>query len=256
MGGVLKYAILTTILLFLTWGLYFDGNNYFEWFPICFLQKGKMPIYWYFGPMLIIYLFLPPINWLFTKRKSLFYLTVFILVISCNIIFILNFFGVHIEQSTIQTFRLWNWFLYFLTGGFLKSIRNKISALSPYCIGLCFIICTVINCLFQAFFEPYMDSNYCEYYYSSIVVYLLCVTCFCFVLKLKPRGNKILSFASYCFLPVYTFHLFARTIILCFIPIRNTWLAPIILWALTSLTSLFGSYLIYKIPLINKIFKI
>ena len=105
-----------------------------------------------------------------------------ILCLLANAIFIANFFGLHIENNTIQTFRLWNWVFYFNIGGVIRRYKPKAN-------GLLIVIFLIINYLFQYSLTPLMPTVYCEYFYCSLPVMLL--SFFFFVYAVKIDDSKL-----------------------------------------------------------------
>lgn len=184
--GILRFVFIITVCWWLFFGIRHDESFLVATFG-SFFQKGGMNVFWYFGAMIIIYALLPALNNLYKNRISLFYLLTVCLLIICSIVFTLNItHGTHIEQHTIQTFRIWDWLLYFNLGGILKRFKFHVN----FCIVLFMF---VANYIFQTGTIPYMTTKYCEYFYPSIVVVLLSVALFTY---LKGIDDRMLKFVS------------------------------------------------------------
>lgn len=150
-------------------------------------QKGGMWVFWYFGAMIIIYALLPWINRLYTGHFKSFAYFVAAMFVTATIVFVLNISNdIHIEQHTIQTFRLWNWLLYFCIGGILRKRNFRVSWLAV-------IALFAINYLFQIQMQPFIDSMSCEFFYPSIPVMVLSIALF---VKLKSINSRYLIFVN------------------------------------------------------------
>ena len=216
-----------------------------------FIQKGQLGVFWYFGAMIIIYALLPGIAYLYkAKYKTFIALTVGLLLMA-SIFFLLNFSsGIHIEQNTIQTFRLWNWLFYFCLGGILRhcSFRVNIFVL---------IILIVLNYLFQTMTSEYMESVYCEYFYPSVIVMLLSLCVFQYIRNIKldlkfVNGGKL-------FLPCYTIHMFVIGQTLK--PFKHIFsfmddFCPALYFVFVCAVTMLLSWVMMKIPYLEKVFRI
>lgn len=87
-------------------------------FGLSFFKEGKLSVFWYFGAIIICYWMLPLFNKI-AKNKYLFGIILLSLFILLSITWTMNLTG-GFETTIRQTFRLWNWFFYFLLGGCLK----------------------------------------------------------------------------------------------------------------------------------------
>lgn len=248
--GIIRYVLLFTIALWILLGADFDSffiNTFGS-----FVQYGRMSIFWYFGAMLILYLLTPFFNRLLHYHHKTYNCILIGLLFLCNLIYILNYFNIHIEQNVIQTFRIWNWMFYFCIGGYINFNKVK-PRISPWFIALLL----VLNAFFQYVNIPLIKSSYCEYFYSSLIVQVLSVCVFLFMLKLLQKPYEYITILSGLFLPVYTFHMFVivkLNHIFCNLNLYGFeallhWLSAIILSILLSL-------FILKIPLSSKLFKI
>ena len=166
-------------------------------FPECLVQKGRLYQFWYFGSMMIVYAILPYL--LFCIKHRLFKYILVGVAIFCSIVFVLNYYT-GFERHTIQTFRLWNWFFYFLLGAFVRMKEKKLKWIRWYYIIPSLAVYIVFFNLMR------IGAN--EYYFCSPLCMLHSTIIFVSILNLGISGNKILSLLANCFLPVYTFHTF------------------------------------------------
>lgn len=126
----------------------------------------------------------------------------------------------------------------------------------PRKLGFMLILLFTLNIAVEEWLCRYIGNEYCEYFYGSIYVQLLSVLTFLFILNFKIRHSKIVSELSQLFLPVYTVHSFVIYAVFKILTPFDYWFMALISWILVSIISLTISYVIMKIPYMNKIFKI
>lgn len=253
--GIIRFVMIITVLVWLFLGTK-TLSGLIEITVGCLFQKGKMSVFWYLGAMLFLYSLTPFLNRLLYLHFNLFKIFLITLLLFSNTIFLLNYFDIHIEQNVIQTFRIWNWLLFYCLGGFIK--KGGIAfIISPWFVALLL----VFNILFQVSNIPFVNSTYCEYFYCSIVVQLLSVFIFIFFLSCKIKSSIFISLLSNLFLPVYTIHMFVIDVLnrimthfSCMFDYRGT--KALIMMAFTIIISVATSWLIMRIPYLNKIFRI
>lgn len=198
--GILRFVVIMTVLFYFLSGIR-HGSSFIDATLGSLIQKGQLGVYWYFGAMMIIYALLPALNFLFRLRFKFFLWLVILLFVISSGVFILNFTGeIHIEQNTIQTFRLWNWLFYFCLGGILKRYPFHVSV---YAVAL-FVI---VNYLFQINTVGYIGSDFCEYYYPSLPVMLLSVSVFQCI-RCTEKNLNFVNGGGKLFLPCYTIHIY------------------------------------------------
>lgn len=197
--GIARFVLLITSILWLALGMR-HGENYLLYTFGCFLQKGGMGIFWYFGAMILIYLFLPLLHSLYKIHKKSFATLTIVLFVISNAVFLLNFFNIHVENATIQTFRLWNWVFYFNMGGLIKEYQVKIKF--PIVI-LLFVVSDVL----LMYLTPLMPTIYCEYFYPSLMVQLLSLALFSFAIFIPDDKLKfVCGGANCCFRVIRSIH--------------------------------------------------
>ena len=236
------FTLLTLVFFWATVGLAFQvvkNKSFDNWYLDLFgwfIQKGFSDIFWFFGTVLLLYLLLPLLKYIY-DRKILFYFLISLLFISCLCIYSLSIFtsvkeGYIFETKIIQTFRLYNWLLYFMIGGFVY--KNKNLMLKYYnCIFMIFLI--VISALFSFISCRYaMPSNSIEYLYCSPIIIISSFYVFRIVInfKLYSKNIPILSRAT---MTVYLFHqTFALRLFMHFNPnVVFIWcLTPVLIFSL------------------------
>lgn len=249
--GILRFVAIMTVLFYLLSGIR-HGESFVNATLGSLIQRGQLGIFWYFGAMVIIYVCLPYLSHLYKQKlKEFIFVTVGLFLMS-SAVFVLNFTnGIHIEQNTIQTFRLWNWLFYFCLGGLIKRYSFNVNI-----FAVIFLI--VLNYLFQIKTVGFMDNNYCEYYYPSIPVMLLSVFVFQYILNIKSN-LKFVNGGGKLFLPCYTIHIYVigKTVglfetLFSFAGV----VMPLLYWLFVCALTVALSWMIMKIPYSEKVFRI
>lgn len=252
--GIVKFVFIFTLIVWVIESIVnrtgFDIRGYARNLVFCIIQKGNFSLFWFFGSLSIIYLFYPLINKLF-RRKRAFHVLLLIIFIIQNIAFIGNIFGKG-DFYVIQTFRIWNWFTYFMLGAAVKSINIK----RTVCIAL--LVATTILTLYLMFvIYPHYKLKLCEFFYSCPTVVVMVASLFKLISGVKIKRNKLVRQLSVLFLPVYSLHFY----VIYFTGgiYKGTTTIPLgglIYWLIVLIITVAVSYVIMKIPYINKIFKL
>ena len=214
----------------------------------CFFQKGHMWMFWYFGAMILIYLLLPRLKEILIKPS-----TVLVLFFMVSIIFCMNV-SIDFEERFInQTLRIWNWLFYFSLGTFLRDRIEKY-AFSSYIMGFLVLVISIMYCTFT--YVLYDRVPFIEYYFGSIGCILYAIAVFVFLARKRIENNRIVASLSSLFLPVYALHWEVKMILR---PIDTSFLgaySPLGQFVLLLIVTLLFSWLIMKIPFLNRCFKI
>lgn len=210
--GILRFVFIISVVLWLAYSIKnefsFDMSKMLYGFFGAFMQRGYLFVFWYFGSMIIIYLFYPLLNRIYRRNeKYLFVGVVLIFLLLCFVSFSINIMATPknvLDFNLPQTLRLHCWLLYFCLGGVIKWIEYT---KMPLVIVL---ILLVFNVGFQECVNPYIRTSYCEYYYSSFVVISLVVCLFLLLVHTTVSGKftLVINYLSLLFLPVYTLHMF------------------------------------------------
>ncbi|MDE6005931.1 MAG: acyltransferase [Muribaculaceae bacterium] len=170
---------------------------------------------WYLGAMIFIYFALPLITKLYSKYGKLFLISgTMIFGVICNIFYTLDVTE-NFERGVYQTFRVYNWFLYFFLGGLLRAFMpeikkrlNKITH-SNFLILLPAILCACFYCLYLRYISfPYNPGV--EYQFGSGICILYSIVTFISLYLYKPgRGlSRCIKNVSELFLPAFILHVF------------------------------------------------
>ena len=249
--GILRFTLIICLTIYaIDYVTY--GKAHFQ-FPECYIQRGGLAVFWYFGAMIIIYAFLPLLQRIINSRKLLLPSIIFLVVFG-NIIFVANHWGFE-GRHPWQTFRLHYWFLYFLIGAYIR--RN------PACIGrirLWWIIPAAF--LYGLFYHLGIVITGIEHYFGSLPCMAYAFITFGALLKLPIHDSKAITRLSATFLPVYAFHWFFLQ--KCFhndpfYTINNTMHllpATAIDYVITVAVMLTFGLLIMRLPYADKIFRV
>lgn len=225
-----------------------------KYVALAMLQKGPLPIFWYFGAMCILYACLPLIVCLDRKNKKfLIYLTTFLFVVE-TAVFIGNcIYGV--DQRVDQSLRVWNWFFYFCLGGLLvkyPEITQRFKISIWHVMGfavLYFAIYATVD-----YYFPLITNT--DQSYSSIPSMLCSLSIFIFCLQ-RDFSSKAITTLSPLFLPVYSLHLFVYEYYYRFINLSFLGeMSPLVDYVLVASATIAISYILMRIPFMDKFFKI
>lgn len=259
--GIIKFIGIITVSYWLFHSIFngLDFNLLLTYGVGAFLQIGPLAIFWYLGAMCLVYLLAVPINRLYNNSGKWFFLLFIGMLLLENLAFSVNIswrlLGLKGGEWLIpQMFRLHNWIFYFMLGGVLKQIKgDKIIPLWAIALLL------IMNVALQGVMTPVIGSKFCEFFYCSIFVAVLSAGIFLYLLNIKIKHEAIIRRLSGLFLPVYAIHKFI-------IATTNHWvftwydwggvLIPLLYWVVVSIVSFSLSYVIMKIPFMDKIFKI
>lgn len=232
----------------------------------CFIQEGKMWQMWYLGALIIIYMILPLLHKMITKRSNKRIWKVPYAVIIWGILVAISmiwqsasmFYGKPLQSYIIQTFRVWSWLQYFILGGILSFLRmNDIfSKLSERSHSMILAFSTAFVICYQYIVGKYViHIDYAEFFYDSVFTIIWLVILFSRVLRIKISGKKAASITKICSLTmgVYIVH-----------PIVISYLSKILIGssAVINAGRFFGAtiisfsiiFVLDKIPVIKKCF--
>lgn len=257
--GIFRFVLIITVLYYVVMNIAYcsiKGIN----FPVSFititfgslLKSGPFFMYWYLGAMIIIYALLPIIDYLYKARFKFFIFFTILLLCVCTVLFSLNFInGLHVEQNIRLTFLLWNWLLYFCLGGVIRRFPFSVKW---YVV----VLLAIVNYLFQISTVRYICSPHCDYYYSSLPIMIFSIALFVFLINIKIE-NKLIANASKLFLPCYTIHMFviqySSHLFVSTFSFAGIFM-PVLFWVFVCVVSVSLSWLIMKVPYVNRIFRI
>ena len=214
----------------------------------CFFQQGHLWMFWYFGAMIFIYLLLPRFKEILIRPS-----TVICLFCIVSLVFILNVNTGFEERFVNQTLRVWNWLFYFSLGAFLRD-RMERCVLPSFFIGMLAFIFAVIYPGFTYIFHDRLSGI--EYYFGSIGCVLYATAMFVFLAGRQVGHSRFVTFMSSLFLPVYALHWEVKMIFRSIDTAAFGLYSPFAQFVLLSVVTISLSWLLMKVPVVNKCFKI
>ena len=224
------------------------------------MQIGYFYQFWFFGSLIIIYLFVPIINKSFKNIKKAILLT-FTMISICLVIDLISIFrsmkGESIVQiNVIQTFRLWTWFAYYLLGGLLGNvtIRNKIiSYINIKWNYFILIIALISSNLYQYNMAKLYNTFNAEYFYDNILTFIYVISLFILILRFNfEKAKNFVAFIGSNMIGIYILHITIIKVLGKLIEFNKPFI-NILMILVVFLTSLLSSWIISKIPLIKKL---
>lgn len=208
--------------------------------------KGSLFVFWYFTATIIIFIFLPILNYIYIYYYRIFILFFILLLLIQNFVFCLGLVN-NGSEFIPAIYKQYIWMGYFCMGGIIKKINFQI----PYSWLLTLII-ILVNFLFEQIFNHYIENNRASFYYTSPIVLVYAFLVFISCLKLKLENyRKYMGQLSNLYLLVFTIHSFMiGYIINVFI---NIPFSPIIVWIVLSIITTIISWIVMRIPYINKL---
>ena len=239
----------TTLFVIIEWLFCSESNpfyllrSYYAWIT----QNGIMWQYWYFAAMIFIYASLSFLGKIIRSKYLL--PTIIGLIIVSFVFFLLNIFYDFERIHVRQTFRIWYWLMYFLTGAYIRDHQNKFRK-----IGWWHVLGMVI---FMMVYVYYVEIPYDEYGFGSIICMIYAVVVFSACLNTKIKNERIIQELSSLFLPVYAIHPFVIG--------KLTYLEPYlrfspaiqfyVVLALIFVINIALAFVLMKIPYVRDIFK-
>ncbi len=209
-------------------------------------QNGPFGIFWYFSALCILYIAAPLVHRL--ARRPKYYIAVLIVICMLqNLMFCLNLVDAG-ERGIFQAFRIWNWLFYFMLGGALRKL-----AMNRLFLTAVIFSTGVLNIFVIRWLSPFIPTTFCEFFYGCPVVIVFAGSIFIFCKQLSIGENRLTRGLAPLFLPVYTFHWFISAKLADF-GLRE--FGGLTFYLVVLFCTLVISWLIMKIPYINKVFRI
>lgn len=226
------------------------------------LQLGYLWHFWFFGSLILLYLFLPVIHALLKNRLKLHIVLCLLLFLVSQIITVISCFDGYPRQAFIpQTLRLWTWLFYYLTGALFAKINIRVKHMLP--LSLLTLGLIIISNLGQKHLGNYMyHMRNAEFFYDIAIVILCSISIFILIMNINIPANlsKYITNLSNLSLGIFIVHplfLKAGTTILnaVFNISINKTATALLLWVVTVIISYIISLIISKLPYINSIIR-
>lgn len=232
-------------------------NIFLELFG-CLFQKGIFFHFWFLGALILLYCLLPLIDYIY-KHKSYDKIVGVIVIINILIDFVfilMNFKYEYIfREHIIQTFRLWQWILYYMLGGYIKHKTEKLENINLKKLIFITIICIAITVIAECIFSKALYGNmYAESFYSNLLVVLGSILIFVLLSRINI-SNSIITKISNFTMGIYIVHVLVLNVITKLITFNNNYFC-LIKMCLVFMLSLLISFLLSKIPVIKEFIKL
>lgn len=259
---LLDILILRTDFSLKEWGLDFVTS---------FLQRRRFFVFWYFGTIILLYLAVPLFDNLRNRSIKKYIILCFVFLLLGSIFQDMNITN-NFETIIPQPLRFWYWSFYFMIGGLVRELLNKNDKL--LCVNdvnlrhnysnlggkLLIISLYALYVLYYLWAKKYVGQYGIEYLFGSLPCQILSISLFIIIIKnVQIKDNKIISFFSNLFLPVYSLHMFVIS--------KTAFISNYCNFDITSITALFYylfvsavtiglSWIIMKLPILKSIFRI
>lgn len=253
--GILRF---TFIICFAYWFVHsirhgLDLHLFSEIWLGSFVQQGPFYVFWYFGSMMLLYIFLPYYNKM-EMNTALFYpkmIAVLLGVVFCT--FMADYIFGFEKLYVAQTFRLWYWLLFFTFGQLLKHLNRGGQKIH---ISFGYVLFFYITLMFFVWVSR-TYQNGIEYFFGANLMMLYALSMFVYISQIQIKSSRLITELSVCFLPVYAIHNFVIAYVHKMDGILSLGgLTIYIDYILVVAITLGFSWLLMKIPFMNKIFKI
>ena len=141
--GILRFVFICCLVYWIGHVIHHQELDFylFKIFLKSFVQKGPFWMFWYFGAMCLLYLFLPLLRWC-DRRFEMFYPKLLLGLVCIDFIVFVMTFAFRWEYTIIQSFRMWNWLTYFSLGAMVRkhSLGAKGSLVAVLIAMLIFVV--------------------------------------------------------------------------------------------------------------------
>lgn len=218
------------------------------------LQKGYLWHFWFFGALILIYLFLPIFHRLFfLKNHSRRMACIFFMCICLCINIFSIIMGYPLHMFVPQSLRLWTWSFYFLMGGLIAAAASKIYLLPAWAHGILLLLFTFINNFSEKKIGLYLiKSRLAEYFYDDLTSIIWYILLFTFLLRLpiKEKFSAFIADISSLTMGIFIIHPILLAVLDRIYTPTGT-ISVLIFWAALTLVSLGITYIMSKTPVIK-----
>lgn len=214
------------------------------------VDEGPMSIFWFFGTMIIIYLLLPWINKLTNKYKAFLPSALAVLFVIVSVVYILNI-RCRFDANFRLTFRLWDYFFYFLLGAAVR--RCNILCIRVSLLAV--LALWVVNTCMVYYNYPVMGPV--DFQLCSVTMVMLTLLTFIFILQRMKKENRWIEMTPQLFLPVYALHpIYYEAYYKCIDTSFMGELSPMLDFAVSIVVLIAVSLAIMRTPGVKMVFRI
>lgn len=223
------------------------------------LQKGYLWHFWFFGSLIIIYLFLPVFHRMFFEKKRFHRAACLVFMGICFCMSVLSIIkGYPLSMFIPQPLRLWTWVFYFLAGGLFAVENQKIQQFPISIHGILLLFFTLFSNIAEKKVGLYLvHSRLAEYFYDNLFSIVWYCLLFTFLLRIPIKASygvwisrfSRLTMGIFIIHPILLFALNTRITPVGTISVLSFWLG------LTLLSLLIG-YVMDKIPVVRELIRL
>lgn len=223
------------------------------------LQKGYLWHFWFFGSLIIIYLFLPVFHRMFFEKKRFHRAACLVFMGICFGMSVLSIIkGYPLSMFIPQPLRLWTWVFYFLAGGLYAVESQKIQQFPISIHGILLLFFTLFSNIAEKKVGLYLvHSRLAEYFYDNLFSIVWYCLLFTFLLRIPIKASygvwisrfSRLTMGIFIIHPILLFALNTRITPVGTISVLSFWLG------LTLLSLLIG-YVMDKIPVVRELIRL
>lgn len=244
---ICRYVFVFSILYWIPCSIFQQDFNIFSLIYGSFASlanRGFFPWFWYFGAMIIIYALVPIYKKVFNKNTYLGGVIPLAFIIVIQWLIFIYASNIHLAYMGINiVLKQYIWIGYFVIGGLIHHYNFKST------FTIC-ILLFLINLGFQIYEIPILPQR--TFYYASFPMLLLVVFFFYMIKNCTiNKGYYIINWMSKLFVLVYSIHILVMKIISCEY-FGTSIFSPLLYFFTISIITITISYVISRIPILNK----
>lgn len=235
---------------------HFHGYDFFLMIGKSLLQRDTMFHFWYFGALILLYIFVYLIQKIHCNQKQKIAVWASALILSIGLQIFSYILGASLQRNLIQTFRLWTWIQYFMLGGLLAGWSEKLyEKLSVRLHVLLLCILSVIIPLYQYYMGNYvLDNAHAEFFYDDpfTIIWVMLLFTLLMRIKLSERISKLVNLIAPCTMGMYIVHPLLIKAVSHVITL-NSFLINMTTFLVILCASFVITFIMLKIPVVKKL---
>lgn len=195
-----------------------NENGYFETVLGSLIQKGFFFQFWFLGALIIMLFLVPILNKIMKSSIKLYVIVLIIFLIISWLIDLYNHFSgaIPLQKNVIQTFRVWTWISYYMSGGLIGNLIKKINFIDfKKQLNYFSVVLTVLTIIYSIYNAAWISNPFAEYNYDNILIFIWIVTIFLACIsttKFSKHSTKIIESISKYSFGIYIVHVIALKI--------------------------------------------
>lgn len=239
--------------------VYRKAINFFAGAVLDLIQKGNFFQFWFLGSLIILYAATPLLQRILLNKEKLYSVIMWVFCVACIVIDFLQFLlKKQLIRATIQTFRIWQWGLYYMLGGYISKhkyqIETKLSKLSVF-TEILLLVASVSIMFGWMWFCRQIAFGYLDVdgFYGSLPTII--TASWMFIITMQSRiDSKLVRFIAPTTMGVYIIHAHVMSYWVHFFPTfsSDAWL-NILWWFLTIGSCMAITKFILRIPVFRQL---